>query len=202
MPNISKIKMPNGTVYTIIDKAGRAMIAEDFDSTKAYAVGDYVIYNDKLYEFINAHSGAWDPNDVVETTATDEIKQLKNTISGGVHYIGVTTTKLYDCCTTNPVTINGSQITALTGDLVIFTLHTGMQPNCTEVGNYPMTVATNTYYYLSSTTSISERRTQFWFSGNHSGTAADFTAFTELVDFVGEVRDSGAGTVYLRLEFI
>ena len=183
MPYISKVKLPcDANIYEIVDRKGRAMIAGNFDSATPYASGDYVIYNDKLYEFINPHSGAWDANDVVETTATDEIKQLKNTISGGVHYIGVTTTKLYDGCTTNPVTINGSQVTALRGDLVIFTLQTGIQPNCTAVGNYPMTVTTNTYYYLSSTVSISERRTQFWFSGNHSGTAADFAAFTELVD--------------------
>lgn len=42
------------------------MIAEDFDPNKAggYNVGDFVIYNGKLYRFINAHTGAWDASDV------------------------------------------------------------------------------------------------------------------------------------------
>lgn len=44
------------------------MIAEYFDPLKegGYKVGDIVIYNDKLYSFINPHSGAWDASDVVE----------------------------------------------------------------------------------------------------------------------------------------
>ena len=42
------------------------MIADDFDPNKAggYNVGDFVIYNGKLYRFINAHTGAWDASDV------------------------------------------------------------------------------------------------------------------------------------------
>lgn len=42
------------------------MIAEDFDPMKegGYKVGDFVIYNGKLYRFINAHTGAWDASDV------------------------------------------------------------------------------------------------------------------------------------------
>lgn len=44
------------------------MIAEYFDPLKdgGYKVGDIVIYNDKLYSFINPHTGAWDASDVVE----------------------------------------------------------------------------------------------------------------------------------------
>jgi hypothetical protein len=42
------------------------MIADDFDANKegGYNVGDFVIYNGKLYRFINAHTGAWDASDV------------------------------------------------------------------------------------------------------------------------------------------
>ena len=42
------------------------MIADDFDPMKegGYKVGDFVIYNGKLYRFINAHTGAWDASDV------------------------------------------------------------------------------------------------------------------------------------------
>lgn len=64
------------------------MIADDFDPNKAggYNVGDFVIYNGKLYRFINAHTGAWDASDVqvspvlIEAIAdvVDEGKQAIN----------------------------------------------------------------------------------------------------------------------------
>lgn len=59
------------------------MIAEYFDPLKegGYKVGDIVIYNDKLYSFINAHNGAWDASDVVEQpigeAMEDVIEQAK-----------------------------------------------------------------------------------------------------------------------------
>lgn len=42
------------------------MIADDFNPNKTggYNVGDFVIYNGRLYRFINAHTGAWDASDV------------------------------------------------------------------------------------------------------------------------------------------
>ncbi len=50
------------------------IIAEDFDSTQTYAVGDYCIYNGTLYRFTSAHSaGAWDVSDVTAVTVTDEL---------------------------------------------------------------------------------------------------------------------------------
>lgn len=64
------------------------MIADDFDPNKTggYNVGDFVIYNGKLYRFINAHTGAWDASDVqvspvlIEAIAdvVDEGKQAIN----------------------------------------------------------------------------------------------------------------------------
>lgn len=38
-----------GTPYDIHDTAGRNMIAPAYSTASAYAVGDYVVYNDKLY---------------------------------------------------------------------------------------------------------------------------------------------------------
>ena len=50
------------------------IIAEEFDSTVAYAIGDYCIYNGTLYRFTSAHSaGAWDVSDVTAVTVTDEL---------------------------------------------------------------------------------------------------------------------------------
>ena len=51
-------------------------IANNFDSSTSYTKGDYVIYNDKLYKFITNHSGAFDTNNVIEVTLTDEIKKI------------------------------------------------------------------------------------------------------------------------------
>ena len=52
------------------------MIANEFDPLKegGYAIGDSVIYNDKLYTFINPHTGAWDAGDVVNQPITDAVK--------------------------------------------------------------------------------------------------------------------------------
>lgn len=58
------------------------MIANEFDPLKdgGYAIGDSVIYNDKLYTFINPHTGAWDAGDVVNQPITDAVK---STIAAG-----------------------------------------------------------------------------------------------------------------------
>lgn len=47
-----------------------AMMAEKFNPLKenGYQIGDIVIYNGKLYSFINPHTGAWDAGDVKVTT--------------------------------------------------------------------------------------------------------------------------------------
>lgn len=58
-------------------------IAEDYDSTKTYSVGDYVFYTPTgatrgyLYRFIANHAvGAWNANEVTQVTVTDEIKRI------------------------------------------------------------------------------------------------------------------------------
>lgn len=58
------------------------MIANQFDPLKddGYEIGDSVIYNDKLYTFINPHTGAWDAGDVKQSTITEAVK---DTISEG-----------------------------------------------------------------------------------------------------------------------
>ena len=64
-------------------------IASQFDSTVSYAIGDYAYYDNKLYRFTAAHSGAWAAADVTETTIGDDIVtdvQINGTsiTSGGV----------------------------------------------------------------------------------------------------------------------
>lgn len=50
---------------------------EQFNTSKAYAVGDVVSYNNKLYKFIVPHSaGAFDEGQVEETSLKGELKEL------------------------------------------------------------------------------------------------------------------------------
>ena len=67
-----------------------AMMAEEFDPLKegGYSIGDIVIYNGKLYSFINPHTGAWDAGDVKVQTIGDAmeltIEQAKADIAAEV----------------------------------------------------------------------------------------------------------------------
>ena len=56
---------------------GTDVIAEDFDSTATYAVGDYCIYGDSLYKCTTAvtTAGDWDSSDWTETLVMDEVEQ-------------------------------------------------------------------------------------------------------------------------------
>lgn len=55
-------------------------------------------------------------------TNTTEIAALKTAVSGGVHFIGVTTTAISDGSTTSSIAISGksSNVTAATGDIVLY----------------------------------------------------------------------------------
>ena len=57
--------------------ASTEIIADDFDATSTYAVGNYVVYNGKLYKCTTAVStaGQWDANDWTETIVMDEVEQ-------------------------------------------------------------------------------------------------------------------------------
>ena len=62
----SNIKTRNLTINTY------NLLAGSFNSRLTYSVGERVVYNDRLYEFINYHpSGDWDVTDVIEVTQTD-----------------------------------------------------------------------------------------------------------------------------------
>ena len=55
--------------YPAMDEAARESIAPVFSTTTAYAVGDYIYYDDKLYRFTAAHSaGTWNTSQVTEVT--------------------------------------------------------------------------------------------------------------------------------------
>ena len=57
-------------------------IAEEFSTSKSYAVGDYVMYEGSLYIFTSAHAaGAWSSGDVEEAVLGDDVSTLKSQIS-------------------------------------------------------------------------------------------------------------------------
>ena len=64
---------------------------------------------------------------IKDALARQTIANIKEAIDGGTHFLGVTTTALTDGAATNPVEINGSQVTANTGDFVIVA-NSGSEP--------------------------------------------------------------------------
>lgn len=52
------------------------VVADEFDDTVAYAVGDYCLYDGDLYVCTTAHAaGTWDANDFTATNVTEELKK-------------------------------------------------------------------------------------------------------------------------------
>lgn len=67
----------SGAVYAAIQQGGGGadltILAPEFNTTTAYGVGDYVIYDGSLYRFTSAHSvGAWNNSQVVEIKAVGQ----------------------------------------------------------------------------------------------------------------------------------
>lgn len=57
-------------------------LADEFDATATYAVGDFAIADGVLYKCTTAHTGEWDANDFTATTVSDEIVAALSAISG------------------------------------------------------------------------------------------------------------------------
>lgn len=73
----SKI-IQNNNEYDVVDKITQAMIAQAFNAKKTggYKANDVVIYDNKLYKFTSAHSGAWTGLDVEQVDVADTIKKV------------------------------------------------------------------------------------------------------------------------------
>lgn len=54
---------------------GVGQLADEFNPNNSYAVGDYCSYNQDVYRFTSAHTGAWDVADVVLVSIANELKQ-------------------------------------------------------------------------------------------------------------------------------
>lgn len=124
LDKIYKIKLPTNVTYAIIDLDGRAMIAENYTAGVAYEAGAYVIYQDNFFRITSdisvAENTGWLAVTKTQVTIGSELTSLRNSLTTGIHYRGVTTTALYDNATTNPIVINGEDYTAVAGDLVIY----------------------------------------------------------------------------------
>ena len=136
LPKLSRVKLPSGTTYALIDLDGRSLLAGNYSSAASYNTGDYVIYNDNLYLCTGSTTGTWDPTKWSSVTVSSELKQLKQSIAGGIHFRGYTTTSLKEDSTTNPILINGSSYTAEAGDLVIETPPAYATNTAYSVGEY------------------------------------------------------------------
>ena len=55
-----------------------------------------------------------------DAKAREDIESIRSAVSGGVSFLGVTTTELTDGATTNPITIAGSSVSAINGALVVY----------------------------------------------------------------------------------
>lgn len=57
---------------------------------------------------------------IKDTQARNDIATIQSAITGGMHYLGVTTTALTNGASTNPITIDGNSVTAVSGDIAIY----------------------------------------------------------------------------------
>ena len=69
----------NAVITAALDgKADTGIVADDFDSTASYVIGNYCIKDGKLYRFKANHSGAWSASDVDEIQITGELATLQS----------------------------------------------------------------------------------------------------------------------------
>lgn len=61
-----------GRVNNIVES-----IADEFDSSVSYSAGDVVVYNDKLYKFDSAHTGAWSGSDATAVTLESLVSEAE-----------------------------------------------------------------------------------------------------------------------------
>lgn len=122
---IFEITLPNGANYQMVDWCGRyAIITPEYAKATAYSSGDYVIYQSELYRIdatISAASNTgWAAVTKTKVSVGSELKSIKQTIVNPMHFLGTTTTAISDGSTTNPITIGGVSVTAVSGDIVLY----------------------------------------------------------------------------------
>lgn len=72
---------------TLSAKANNSLLADAFSTSKAYAIGDYCIYQGALYRFTSAHSaGAWDSSHVTQVVAMNELAALSAQVASRMDF--------------------------------------------------------------------------------------------------------------------
>lgn len=56
-------------------------IAPAFSTSATYSAGSYVTYDGNVYCFINAHTGSWNPSDVVAVNVGGELSEINSSVS-------------------------------------------------------------------------------------------------------------------------
>ena len=129
LPLFETIKMPSNTTYKIVDTDGRLAICKCWAAGSNYALNELVwvidpeLGIDAIYECIQATTGdaSWTQaqSKFRLVTLSQVYGEILEKLTGGIHYIGKTTSDLYEGATTNPITVNGATKQAVAGDLVI-----------------------------------------------------------------------------------
>ena len=58
--------------------------------------------------------------DIKDAQARADIETLREAVSGGVSFLGITTTAITDGATTSPIAIDGANVTPINGALVMY----------------------------------------------------------------------------------
>ena len=76
---------PSGQSFDVMDGqdgSGDGIIADDFSTSTSYEIGAYVIYNDLLYRFTDAHTaGAWVGTDATAVLLANDVSLLRSALN-------------------------------------------------------------------------------------------------------------------------
>ena len=83
MPNLDRdYYLDKEGLQTLISELETNLVAEEYDSSTAYTVGQFCIYENNLYRCISATTGTWDSTKWDKVIITDELHN-------GVSYLRV-----------------------------------------------------------------------------------------------------------------
>lgn len=192
LSKLGRVKLPGiETPYALVDVDGRLIIAANFSSESTYSKDDYVIYQDNLYraEVDISTAGSWDSAKWQNVTVGSELKDIRKSIVGGIHFVGATTTQLYDKATTNPITINSSSYEAVTGDLTFVDL-------AGVASAYAVSTAYAIHTYI--------KNNNIYYITNTAITASENTSFNAIADKLDALNSDPFfifdGTVWRKME--
>ena len=125
-------------------------LASEYSTSKTYAVGDYCIYDSKLYKCTTAiaTSEAWTPSHWTVTDCGSEISDLENVI--GSFIIRKT------------ITFTATNIASKASTQTTFTIPTGYTPFSAKVNNclwWQVSLSYNGYVFLVNTDGVTKNET-------------------------------------------